>query len=198
MGSGKNVSGTISTVHHLEKLSDYERFFHTRAYFRSKSDSFKNEKELMRACGYVSLNKFRHHRKAWDNLERPIPRKYLLGIGVNWDTLRFTVELDGEEYEKALSLPFSPRKAVIMVLAAVFSKVDLPEGVNEEDAIFILKKMSRKIGKYCFINFGNLKTVFAQPDGFVFTKYYRPIIEIKKDLVIATQDATTSGKVHLK
>ena len=192
------MSGAISSVHQLEKLSDYERFFHTKTYIKGKSDCFKNEKELMRQCGYASQYKFRIHRKAWDNLERPIPRKYLLEIGVNLDTLGFTVELDGEEYEKALSLPFSPRKAVIIVLPAVFSQVELPENINEEDAIFILKKMSRKIGKYCFINFGNLKTVFAQPNGFVFTKYYRPMVEIKKDLVIASQDATTIGKVHLK
>ena len=192
------MSENIASVHHLEKLSDYERFFHTKAYIKGKSDSFTNEKELMRKCEYASLNKFRIHRKAWVNLERPIPIKYLRAIGVSLDTLRFTVELDGEEYEQALSLPFSPRKAVIRVMPTIFSTVELPEGVNEEDAIFVLKKMSRKIGKYCFINFDNVKTVFAEPDGFVFAKFYPPMVEIRKDLIIASHDGAAIGKVRLK
>ena len=192
------MSETASSVHQLEKLSDYERFFHTKAYIKGKSDSFKNEKELMRECGYANLNKFRIHRKAWDNLERPIPRKYLQGIGVSLETLQLTVELDGEEYEKALGLPYSPKRAVIRVMPAVFSTVELPKGIDEEEAISVLERMSRKTGKYCFINFGSLKTVFAEPDGIVFARFYRPTIEIKSDFIIASQDGAAIGKVSLK
>ena len=155
------MSETVTSIHHLEKLSDYQRFFHTKAYIKGKSDSLKNEKELMRMCGYASLYKFRIHRKGWDSLERTIRKKYLQAIGVSLDTLRFTVDLDNEEYEKALSLPFSPTKAVIRVMPTIFSKVELPEGINEEDAIVLLKKLSRQIGKYCFINFGAVKSVFV-------------------------------------
>jgi hypothetical protein len=192
------MSETASSVHRLEKLSDFQRFFHTRTYIKNKSDSFKNEKELMRECGYANLNKFRIHRKAWDNLERPIPRKYLQGIGVSLETLQFAVELDQEEFEKALSLPFSPTKAVIRVMPTIYSTVQLPESMGEEEAISALKEMSKKIGKYCFINFGSLKTVFAEPDGLMFTKYYRPTIEIRSDLIIASQDGAVIGKVNLK
>ena len=117
---------------------------------------------------------------------------------MNLDTLRFTVELDQEEYEKALTLPCSPKKAIIRVLPAVFSTVQLPEGINEEEAISVLKKMSRKMRKYCLINFGSLKTVFAQPDGIVFTRFYRPIVEIRNDLIVASHDGAAVGKVILK
>ena len=189
------MSETASSVHQLEKLSDYERFFHTKSYIKSKSDAFKNEKELMRKCGYASLNKFRIHRKAWDNLERRIPRKYLQEIGAGFETLAFTVELDGEEYEKALGLPFSPSKAVIRVMPTVFSNVQLPEDISEQDAISILKKLSRKTGKYCFISFEGVKTVIAQPDGFVFAKFYRPIVEIRRDFVVASPDGMKPGKI---
>lgn len=192
------MSQIASSIHHVEKLSDYQRFFHTKSFIRCKSESFKNEKELMRNCGYASLNKFRIHREAWDSLERPIPKKYLQGIGVSLETIEFTVELDAEEYEKAIGLPFSPTRAVIRVMPTIFSKVELPEGINEEGATFLLKKMSRKIGKYCFINFGSVKTVFAEPDGFVFTKFYRPNVEITKDLIIASHDGAAAGKVGLR
>jgi hypothetical protein len=152
----------------------------------------------MRKCGYSSLRKFRFHRKDWDNLERPVPRKYLQAIGVDINTLEFTVELDEEEYEKVLQFPFSPRKALLRVMPTVFTTVQLPDGVTEEEAVFLLKGLSRKTGKYGFINFENIKTTFAQPDGFVFTKYYKPLLRVTRDSVIASEDGRGIGKVTLK
>ena len=48
---------------------------------------------------YFNLRKFRIHRKAWDNLERPVRRRYLDEIGLSLEALHFTVELDGEKFE---------------------------------------------------------------------------------------------------
>jgi hypothetical protein len=187
-----------SPIHHLEKLSDYKRFFHTKAYIQSKSNTFENSRELMQKCGYASLRKFKFRRKLWDNLERPIPRKYLEAIGVRIETLQFTVELDDEEYERALELPFSPKKALLRNMPTMFTAFKLPEGVTEEEAIWLLKGLSRKTGKYGFINFENIKTTFAQPDGFVFTKYYKPLLRITGDMVIASADGRGVGRVTLK
>jgi hypothetical protein len=64
--------------------------------------------------------------------------------------------------------------------------------------MFVLKKLSRQIGKYCFIDFASVKTVFVEPHGSVYTKFYRPTVEIRKDLVIANHDGAAVGKVNLK
>ena len=85
-----------------------QRFFHTTSYIGCKSKAYENGLRLMELCGYRNLNKFRMHQHEWNGLQRPVPAKYLKEIGVDFDTLAFTVELDGEEYEKALSLPFFP------------------------------------------------------------------------------------------
>jgi hypothetical protein len=69
-------------------------------------------------------------------------------------------------------------------MPTIYSTVQLPESIDEEEAISVLKEMSRKKGKYCFINLGSVKTVFAEPDGFVFTRFYRPTVEIQRDLII--------------
>ena len=175
------------TILHLEKLSDYERFFHTKAYIKSKSESVTDDRRLMRRSGYACLRKFRFHRKAWDNLERPVPRKYLEAIGVDIETLKFTVELDTEEYQKALQLPLSPEIAQLRVMPTLFNTFRLPDGVTEEEAVVLLKRLSRKTGKYGFINHEKIKTTFAQPDGFVFTKFYKPLLRVANDMVIASE-----------
>jgi hypothetical protein len=182
------MSDTISRVHQLEKLSDYRRFFHTKSYIQSKSRACKDEKKLADVCGYRNLNKFRVYRMAWDNLERPIPTRYLTEIGVDLATLRFTVELDGEDYEKALSLPFFPKQAIIRFAATRFSTFNFFDGTSEQEAIAVLKDVSKKSHLFCLINVDEIKTIFVQPDGFCFTKYYRPTIEIRKDYVIASKE----------
>ena len=60
-------------------------------------------------CGYSvknSLNKFRIHRKEWNDLERRSPCKYLSDIGVDLDTLNFALELDCEEFRQGCCDPF--------------------------------------------------------------------------------------------
>lgn len=182
------MSDTISPVHQLEKLSDYQRFFHTKSYIQSKSRAYKDETKLAEVCGYRNLTRFRFHRMEWDNLERPVPTKYLAEIEVDLNTLRFTVELDGEEYEKALDLPFFPKQAIIRLAARRFSTFNFVDGTSEQQAIAVLKDVSKKSHMFCLINVDEIKTVFVQPDGFSFTKYYSPIIEIRKDYVTASKE----------
>jgi hypothetical protein len=65
--------------------------------------------------------------------------------------LPFTVELDGEEYEKALSLPFFPKQGIIRVGAATFSAFNFLEGTSEQEAIDLLKELSAKKHVFCLI-----------------------------------------------
>jgi len=149
--ASSTMSDTISPVHQLERISDYRRFYHTKSYISCKSKAYKNEMRLMEVCRHRNLNKFCIHQKKWNDLQQPVPVRYLREISVDFDTLPFTVELDGEEYEKALSLPFFPKQGIIRVGAAAFSAFNFLEGTSEQEAIDLLKELSAKKHVFCLI-----------------------------------------------
>ena len=192
------MSDTASYVHHLEDVTDYERFFHTRSYIGSKSKVYKDEKILMKLLSYHNLNRLHIHRNTWDAFELPIPIRYLKEIGVDLNTLRFTIELDQEEYEKALSLPFFPTKAVIQDSEASFSIIILPIGICEIGAIYFLRKMSLNMNISCFLTLENIKTLYFKPDGKVFANYYKPIVQISEELVIPFRGSTSEEMITIK
>lgn len=192
------MSDTASYVHHLEDVTDYQRFFHTKSYVGSKSKVYKDEKKLMKILSYNNSNKFHIHRNKWDTFELAIPVKYLKEIGVDLNTLWFTVELDQEEYEKALNLPFFPTKAIIQDSLSSFSILNLPIGVCEVEAIYILMKMSSRMHVNCVISLENIKTIYFEPNGRVFAKYYKPIIQITEELVIPMRGSTSVEMITLK
>ena len=188
------------SVQSINKVEDYKRFHHCKTYLKNKSDECTNEKGLMVECGYSvknSLNKFRIHRKEWNDLARRIPLKYLSAIDVEIETLKFTLELDCEEFDNAAAIPFYPRVAGFRVMAAVYSELELPESTSEAEAIEILKRFSGEKGFHSFIPVRDLKTIYVQPDGAVFTNYYRPRLEITKTYVEASSDGSTVGKSYL-
>ncbi|MGD0724349.1 MAG: hypothetical protein ABSB63_02175 [Spirochaetia bacterium] len=188
------------SVQQINRVEDYVRFRHCKAYLKGKSDECKDENVLRVECGYSLKNsviKFRHHRKEWDNLERKIPLKYLSEIGVDLDTLKFTVELDQEEFDRALEIPFYPRIVGFRVMAAVFSQFELPENTSEREAIEVTKRFAREKGFRSFIPARDLKTIYVEPNGAVFIDYYRPSLEITETHVQASSDGSTVGKSYI-
>jgi len=188
------------SVQQINKVEDYVRFRHCKVYLKSKSDECKDKNALRVECGYSlknSFNKFRIHRKEWDNLERKNPLKYLSEIGVDLDTLKFTVELDQEEFDRALEIPYYPHIVGFRVMAAVFSQFELPENTPEREAIEVTKRFAREKGFRSFIPVRDLKTIYVEPDGSVFTNYYRPCLEITKSHIEASSDGSWFGKSYL-
>lgn len=181
------MGDTISPVHQLERLSDYQRFFHTKTYIKSKSLFYADEKKLMDVCHYRDRSKFYFDQKQWDDLEKPVPTRYLREIGVDFKTLQFTVELDCEEYKKALDLPFFPKQGFVRYRSSSYAVFNFLEGTSEEQAIELLKELSTKEQVLSLINVRGLKTIFVQPDGLAFTKYYTPTVEIFHDCVVASK-----------
>ena len=155
------------SVQQTNRVEGYVRFRHTRAYFRQRSVDHGDEKDLLLACGYSlrSLNKFRSHRKAWNDLSRKIPLKYADGIGIDLDIMNTALELDQQEFDQALQLPFFPKTAGVRLLAAVYSTCEFPANVSEEEAISILKEYSEKTGRHCFIQLAQIKTIWVRPEG---------------------------------
>ena len=180
----------ISSVPQANRLDDYIRFRHTKAYIRGKSLLHPSSKEIMASIGYRTLRKFTVHRKEWDELTGRIPVKYFSAIGVDLEVLRFTLELDQQEFDLALELPFSPKSYGIRLMPTVYHTMDFPSQTTEEQAIVILKDYSKNTRTYCFITVPDIKSVWVQPDGAVLTTLYRPELEIGKEWVKASDSGS--------
>jgi hypothetical protein len=141
----------------------------------------------MTSIGYRTLRKFTAHRNEWDELTERIPVKYFSAIGVDLDVLRFALELDQQEYDLALERPFYPKSYGIRLKRTVYHTMEFPPQTTEEQAIQILKKYSKDKRTYCFITVPYIKSVWVQPDGAVFTTFYRPELEIGKEWVKASE-----------
>ncbi len=82
-------------------------------------------------------------------------------------------------------------------MAAVYSELELPESTPEAEAIEILKRFSKEKGFRCFIPVRDLKTIYVNPNGTLFTQYYRPCLEITKTYVEASSDGSWVGKSYI-
>jgi len=165
------MSNIASCEHRLEQIADYQRFFHTKSYIKNKSIAYKEEKRLMHVLGYRNIRKLRIHRNEWDGFERPVPLKYLSEIGVDLRTLQFTIELDQEEYDKALTFPLFPIKVAIQASPSSLSLYRFPFATSESDAVSLLRKMARRMNLRFLINYKNLKSIYFLPDGTTVTRY---------------------------
>ncbi len=194
----------IFSAKEINKVEDYERFFHTKAYINKKTGKliyYKGKSheiiKLARRCGYKGFNKFREHRKEWHNLERQIPRSYLNEINAKLDIIKFTVEIDQEEYKKAVKIAIYPRYATVRLMAAVYTSIELPEGVSENEAIEILKDYSKKKNRSCWITIYDIKTIWVYPSGNVHTTYYKPEIRISNKFLIPSLSGRDIGKTFI-
>lgn len=186
------------SVQKVNRVEDYKRFRHTKNYFKQQSGKHHDEKALLVACGYAfrSLSKFRNHRRAWNDLSRKIPLKYADGIGIDMDIMNTALELDQQEFDQALQLPFFPKTAGVRLMPAVFATYEFPTDASEDEAISILKEYSEKTGRYCFIPLDEIKTIWVQPEG-IFADVYRPEIEIGRVWLIPSTDGAWVGKSYL-
>ena len=168
---------------------NYVKFFHTISYIQKKSEEFdyrsQNEiRLLMKQCGYTKRHKFLIHREQWNKLERKIPKIYLESIGVDFRTLHFTLDLDREQYQKILQIPFSPEFATIHIMPGIYQSLPLPEGITEEDAIEVIQTYAQEKNIRCFINLPEIKSIRFEPDGMVVVLYYPPILQESRHWMI--------------
>ena len=186
------------SVENVNRVEGYKRFRHSRTYFKQRSGEHRDEKTLLLACGYSfkSLNKFRIHRKAWNDLSRKIPLKYAQAIGIDPNVMDTVLDADQREFDQALQLPFFPKTAGVRLLAAVYATYEFPPNVTENEAISILKAYSEKTGRYCFIQLAEIKTIWVRPES-VFTDIYRPEIETGKVWLTPSADGAWVGKSYL-
>jgi hypothetical protein len=176
----------LLSVQKSNEISDYVPFRHTKTYIRSKSILFPSNHNLMVSIAYRIIHNFKAHRSEWDLLTRRVPIKYFSAIGVDLDVLRFTLELDQQEFDQFLELPFYPKSGGIRLMSTEYRTIEFPPKTTEGKAIQILQEYSKGTGMYCFITQANIKTIWVQPDGALSTTFYRPEIEIVKAWVKAS------------
>ena len=183
-----------SSITEINKVDQYERFFHSKAYLNKKLvriKIIKNKrdqiKQLAEKSGYNHINNFVKHRKEWHQMNGDIPRKYLKAIGVKVKVLRFTVELDQTDYDMILQLPLYPEFGIIRMDSNNYRYYKFPPETTEKEAIDRLREYAQKINKQCFINFPHIKTIIFRTDGTVYKIYYNPDIDITSDYVIPSK-----------
>jgi len=187
----------------INKLEDYERFRNLKSYLLQKAGSINRayvEKEeiwkLAGAVGYSKYNKFLNHREQWHELVRKIPVSYLDIIGVDYDVLDFTVELDQKDYQSALQIPLYPKGFIVRHMSCFYRTVEFLPDTPENQAIEIVQEYARKEGKKCAINYADIKTILVGTEGQVNTCYYEPNINFVGGYMIASSDGQTFATVR--
>ena len=193
------------SIKNINKIDDYERFYHSKAYLKKKSGKltfFKNEvdetKKLAKKSGYTKFNKFVEHRKEWHEMKRKIPIKYLEAIGVKLNVLKFTIELDQKEFKEVLKIDFKPRYAAIKFHPMAYETYEFPPDTSEKKAIEIMQEYAKKEKRECIINYPGIKIIFIEQDASVHQIYFKPDININSEYVYPAKDGEGVGKVTLK
>ncbi len=135
-------------------------------------------KELAVACGYRKLQKFDRRRRRWNEGKGRIPLRYLKAIGVDLALLQDCVALDCRQHEAALQKPRFPRFFVARAAAAIYTRLQLPKGTTEEEAIERMREHAMATGRSCIINHPGLPLVFVSRDGRVISESLAPELQV--------------------
>ncbi len=135
-------------------------------------------KDLAETCGYRKLQKFDRRRRRWNVGSGPTPVRYLSAIGVDLGLLGECVDLDRREHEAALLRPRFPRFFVARVAAAIYTRLELPKGTTEEEAIERMREHAMATGRSCIVNHPTLLTILVSPDGGVIAKSLEPELQV--------------------
>jgi len=190
------------SVQVINTIDDYIRFRNVRTYISEKYEAYcegKKESEaahaLMTASGYAKYEKWCEHSYYWHLLNRRIPLSYLEALDIHLDALECAREADEKEFEAALKVPRFPKAAIIRVFAAMYDDLKFPKGTTEEEAIAITTKFSREKRVSCCINYGNLLSLWIEPDGEDGKiTYYRPKYTLTKFWLVPDEDGESNGQ----
>ena len=135
-------------------------------------------KELADACGYRKLQKFDRRRRRWNDGKGRIPLGYLEALGVDLALLRECVDLDRREHDRALQTTRFALFFVARAAAAIYTRVELPKGTTEEEAIERMREHAMATGRSCLVNHPTLLTILVSPDGGVIAKSLEPELQV--------------------
>lgn len=187
----------------INVVEDYIPFYNSKIYLKQKSVNlkyFQNHifaiKEIARAAGYKDFNQFNKDRKLWHEFKKMIPLSYLKAINVKLDVLKFTIELDQNDYQKTLDIPSYPKSYIIQNQPFSLNR-RLPENITEDKAIELIRKEAILKNKSCVINYPMLKKILIESDGQVTIIYYKPDIKITGEYVIPAKINNYTDDINL-
>ena len=172
------------------KVEGYHKFFHTKTYLKQKAANYPMIKwkewapKLAEQVGYRKIQKFLNHMEEWNRVERKVPLAYLKAIGVDMDTLDFTLELDREDFKRVSEGPFYPRRGSIRFHPAYYKSIEFPEGIDEDEGVEILRGICVEKGLRGFIELYPVKTIGVRVDGSVYEIFNRPEIVFTERFMI--------------
>jgi hypothetical protein len=163
-----------------------------------RQQSGKDIKDIAAASGYTKLDKFKTHLNEWQELERPIPKKYLQAINADIDTLLSLSELDKSDYEEAIKIPRKASFCTVRLIPGIYATYSFGRMVSEEEAIKLAKDYSQNKKQICIINFPGLFLIDIHPDGKVSKSYYYPNVDITKEWVKFGWNGSNLGSTRIK
>lgn len=183
----------------INKIENYEYGRCIKAYLRQKLNSCgKSNKELMEASGYTNPGKFQFHQAGWHGLCRNIPMKYLEAIDVDLEVLQYVVELDNENFQKAIKLPRFPTSYIRRLMPAMYQNEDFKPGTLERDAIELLKEFAQNDKHSYCINYPGLLTITIWPPDKVIISHRIPTLNIvNKHWISFGSDGSAIGTTRL-
>lgn len=170
-------------------VKDYLHFRHTLQYINQRMHAYwchedgKTHKEkliaLAQILGYAehSIPKLKIRIDLWLNLSGEIPIKFFEAIGVQEEVLAFALALDQEEFEYALTIPVFPKNFVARLMPTVCIPISLPEGTSEQEAIAIVLAYQQEHNFMCWINIGDIKSIFFAPKSHYRTTNHPPVLK---------------------
>ncbi len=206
-----DLMASFSTHNKYTTVEGYVRFRHTLALIQQKDaacfdvhSTVGHKKKLLEMAAFIgysqsSYSKFLRRRDGWLRLEGRIPEKYFRFIGIKPAVLDFTLQLDKEEFEYALSLPAYPRNFIIRYMPAVYGPKELPEGTTEQEAIAMIKAFQEEHKLRCCINIHQIKTIFVEPGRGCSTVIYPPRLKrTTEGFYVASEDGVGTGVAQVR
>lgn len=190
-------------------VKDYLHFRHTLQYINQRMHAYwchedgKNHKEklivLAQILGYAehSIPKLKIRIDLWLNLSGEIPIKFFEAIGVQEEVLAFALALDQEEFEYALKIPVFPLNFVARLMPTVYMPMRLPEGTSEQEAIAIVQAYQLEHDFKCWINIGEIKTIYFEPKSHVGVILHPPVLA-KVGKIFTTKNRMNPGNVQIR
>lgn len=187
----------------LAEHSDYIPFRNCLAYIKEKAEVIpynsggNTEKKkrilaIMNDVGMKNYNKFKRRREEWDKLNGRIPLSYFDSIGVEINVLNQCLELDNEEYKKALSFERKIYHVGVGYFMAGGTK-EIPEEYREEQAAieFMHNDLLKGDTRYrsASISFHNIVShKFRRGEGYTGSTFFYPSFKIEGGHLIAVRD----------
>ena len=156
----------------------YERLRMVRRYLKWVDDACTEPlPRLAQACGYRNVNKFQRRRSEWARGAKAIPIAWIDAIGVDRHALEAALDVDQQNYDRAMAALSLPRHWIVRLLPAVYVTYPLAEDISTYAAWqHVQEAVDGKPELRAYLHWPGLTTTCFRDGRPPATTYYRPEI----------------------